>query len=52
VVVDGVLGEELRVWLRPTDGRVLAAFELFPEPSPGRTVSSEEAECFRVRWEP
>lgn len=43
VVVDGVLGEELAVWLRPRDGRVMAALTLPPEPGPPRLVSKEEA---------
>ena len=30
-VVDGVLHEELTVWYRPGDGRVLAACEYFPD---------------------
>ena len=42
-VVDGVLGEELRVWLRPRDVRVVAALTLAPEPGPSRFVPKEEA---------
>jgi hypothetical protein len=39
VVFDGVIGEELRVWLRPKDGRVVAEVALDPpEQSPRQIV--------------
>jgi hypothetical protein len=46
VVFDGVLGEELQVWLRPREGRVVAAVALDPpDANPagvrgGRTVGT------------
>jgi hypothetical protein len=48
-VIDGVLNEELRVWLRPRDGRVAAQVVLDPPAEAPREVVSVEGTPYWTR---